>query len=110
MIEEIIKSYLNRNLLVPAFLETEDIMPKRYVLFEKTGSSKKNCINGTTFTFQSYAESLYEAAKLNEEVKTVVENLIVLNEISKAKLVTDYNYTDNSTKKYRYQAVFDIKY
>lgn len=29
-------------------------------------------------------------------------------DISKAKLNSDYNYTDTTTKSYRYQAVYDL--
>ena len=53
---------------------------------------------------------MYEAAKLNEQLKEVVERLIQLNEISNVSLNSDYNFTDTETKEYRYQAVFDIFY
>ncbi|SDQ04437.1 hypothetical protein SAMN04487752_0319, partial [Carnobacterium viridans] len=49
-------------------------------------------------------------ALLNEELKEVVENLILLNEISGVRLNSDYNFTDTTTKEYRYQAVFDINH
>ncbi|OOV85805.1 hypothetical protein BTA35_0216720, partial [Oceanospirillum linum] len=63
-----------------------------------------------TFAFQSYAPSMYEAAVLNEAVKETVEGMIELDEISKIKLNSDYNYTDTTTKEYRYQAVFDMNH
>ncbi len=85
-------------------------MPERYVLFEKLGSSKSNYLTSATFAFQSYAESMYEVAKLNEELKQAVESLISLDGIGGVSLNSDYNFTDSQTKKYRYQAVFDIKY
>ncbi|KZK42749.1 Phage-associated protein [Lactococcus cremoris] len=53
---------------------------------------------------------MYEAAKLNEKLKEVVEQLIELNEISNVSLNSDYNFTDTETKEYRYQAVFDINH
>ena len=59
---------------------------------------------------KSYAESIYEAARLNEEVKTAMLNMADLNDICKVSLNSDYNYTDTEQKKYRYQAVFDIIY
>ena len=110
MIETVIKDFLDGHLSVPSFLEHQEDMPERYVLFEKLGSSKSNYLTSATFAFQSYAESMFEAAKLNEEVKVAVENLITLNEIGGISLNSDYNYTDSQTKQYRYQAVFDIKY
>jgi hypothetical protein len=108
MIEIIIKNFLDDHLSVSSFLEKTGEMPKSYVLFEKTGSSKRNHLLSSTFAFQSYAPSMYEAANLNEELKEVVEQLISLDEISGLSLNSDYNFTDTETKEYRYQAVFDI--
>jgi hypothetical protein len=110
MIEKVILDYLNKNLSVPAFLEKSGDMPKRYVLFEKTSGGKRNHILSSTFVFQSYAESMYEAAALNEELKNVVENMISLDEIGGIRLNSDYNFTDTETKEYRYQAVFGINH
>lgn len=110
MIEIIIKKYLDEHLTVSSFLEKVEDMPNSYVLFEKTGSSKSNYLSSSTFAFQSYALSMYEAAKLNEELKGIVEQLIILDEISGVSLNSDYNFTDTETKEYRYQAVFDINH
>lgn len=110
MIEIVVKQYLDGHLSVPSFLERTEEMPDKYVLFEKTGSSKRNYLSSATFAFQSYAKSMYEAARLNEELKEVVESLITLDEISKVRLNSDYNFTDTTTKEYRYQAVFDINH
>lgn len=105
-----ILNYLTDYLSVPAFLEHQKNEPKRFVIFEKTSSAKSNHLPSATFAFQSYAESMYEAAKLNEEVKIVVESMIELDEISGIRLNSDYNFTDTETKRYRYQAVFDINH
>lgn len=110
MIEVIIKNYLDSHLDVPSFLERPEKPPKQYILIEKTGSSKNDYINSATLAFQSYAESLFEAASLNEKLKTVLEESIYNTDISKAKLNTDYNFTDPETKEYRYQAIYDFKY
>ena len=110
MIEIIIKQFLDGHLSAPSFLQSPETKPQRYVVFEKTSSSKNNYLPSSTFAFQSYAGSMYEAAKLNEEVKEVVEDLIALNEISGIRLNSDYNFTDTTTKEYRYQAVFDINH
>lgn len=110
MIEIEIKQFLDGHLTVPSFLERPNKPPKRYVLFEKTGSGKSNFLPSSTFAFQSYGPSMYEAAKLNEELKKVVESMVELDGISKVKLNSDYNFTDTTTKEYRYQAVFDINH
>lgn len=108
MIEITIKKYLEKNLKVPIFLEVPEKMPSKFIVFEKTGSSRKNCLDSSTFAFQSYALNLYGAAKLNEELKKVVLKMLELPEMANIKLNSDYNFTDLDLKKYRYQAVFDI--
>lgn len=110
MIELIIKKYLEKNLKVPVYLEKEENMPDSYVIFEKTSGGQKNQINSASFAFQSYAKSMYEAAKLNEELKAAVFKLQWSKEVGGVRLNSDYNFTDVTTKNYRYQAVFDITY
>lgn len=110
MIEVIILNHLKDKLSVPAHLEKPEPPPDEYVLFEKIGSSRTNMLSSSTFVFQSYSESMYGASSLNEKVKQAVDSLIELNEISSIRLNSDYNFTDTTTKKYRYQAVYDIKH
>ena len=106
MIEIILYEYLKEALEEPVFMQRPEKAPQRYILLEKTGSSEVNHIKSATFAFQSYAESLYQAAALNERVKAAIENSVQLNEISSVRLNSDYNFTDVSGKQYRYQALF----
>lgn len=110
MIEITILNFLDNHLSAPSFLELPATKPPRFVVLEKTSSSKNNYLPSATFAFQSYAKTMHETALLNEEVKEVVERLIELNEISGVRLNSDYNFTDTITKQYRYQAVFDINH
>lgn len=110
MIEIIIKNHLEKNLKVPVYLEKEENMPDSYVIFEKTSGGQKNQINSATFAFQSYAQSMYGAGKLNEELKAAVFKLQWSKEVGGVRLNSDYNFIDVTTKNYRYQAVFDITY
>ena len=107
MIEVIIKKYLDGHLDVPSFFEHESKMPNSFVLIERTGGSEQN---QTKSAFQSYAPSMQRAAELNVKVKEAVNGLIELNSISGVHLNSDYNFTDTETKRYRYQAVFDVNY
>ena len=108
MIEKILLDYLRSKLSVPVKMEEEADLPEKYVLLEKTGSSMTNYIRNATVAIQSYAGSIYEAAELNEEVKAAMDEIIVLDEITRSELNSDYNYTDTATKRYRYQAVYDL--
>lgn len=110
MIEIVILTHLKEKLEVPVYMESPDPKPERYVLIEKTGSGRDNWLTSSTIAVQSYAPSLYEAALLNDAVKTAMDDLVALNEIGKSKLNSDYNYTDTATKQYRYQAVYDINH
>src|SRR5690625_2220311 len=110
LVEEIIIKYLNENMSVSAHTEKPENAPKRYILIDKTGSSKSNHLPSATIAFQSYAKSNLEAAKLNKELKDVVEQMIELDEIRGIELNSDYDFTDTTKKEYRYQAVFDIRY
>lgn len=110
MIEIIILNHLNKKLAEPVSLEKPSSQTGSYVVFEKTSSGKSNHLPSATVAFQSYGQSLYQAAELNERVKAAVESLIELDEIRGLDLNSDYNFTDTTTKEYRYQAVFDIRY
>lgn len=110
MIELIILNHLKDKLDVPVSLEKLPKETGAYVVFEKTSSEKSNHLPDATIAFQSYGESLYKAVMLNEEVKEAVEQMIELDEIRGITLNSDYNFTDTTTKEYRYQAVYDIRY
>lgn len=111
MIEKIILDFLSSKVSTPVKTEIPQNPPTNFYLIEKTGGSQAINIKRSTIVIQSYAESLYEAANLNDIVKEYMlgsEGLLTLNEIVSVVLGSDYNYTDTTTKKYRYQAVFEI--
>ena len=111
MIELIVKNFLESKLSVPVLMERPSDC-SQYVLIEKTGGGQENHIPSAMLTIQSYENSMQKAAELNEEVKhwmlDGMEGLITLNEVAQVQLNSDYNYTDTTTKEYRYQAVYDI--
>lgn len=108
MIELIVYEYLKRALSVPVHMEKPNNPPDTYVLIEKTSSGGDKYVRSATLAVQSYADSMYNAAALNETVKETMLNAISEDSISRVELNSDYDYTDQYTKKYRYQAVFDV--
>ena len=110
MIETIVKDYLKNKLSVPVRMEVPVDPPAKFVVLEKTGSSRTDTLNNATIAAQSYAGSLADAAALNVEVKAAIDNMIELDEISACRLNSDYNFTDTSMEKYRYQCVYVITY
>ena len=79
-------------------------------MLEKTGESRENYINTAILAVQSYAPTLLHAAELNEQVKTAMFRAAQLPGVAAVHLNSDYNFTDASSKTYRYQAVFDVTY
>lgn len=111
MIETALIAYLNSKLNVEAYAEYPENAPAQFVLMEKTGSGISDRLSRATIALQSYADSLIDAMKLNEQVKEVMDELPwELDSITRSKLNSDYNFTDTATRKYRYQAVYDITY
>lgn len=111
MIEKILLDHLNEKLTPPVYMERPVDPPEKFVLLERTGGSTSNHITGEgTFAIQSYAPSLYQAAELNEAVLKVVPEFPTHKEINFARVDGYYNFTDSTTKDYRYQAVVHVGY
>jgi hypothetical protein len=107
IIEKLICDYLSDKLNIPVLPEKPKRPYGRMVFVEKTGG-RDGFIKNSTIAIQSYEESLYKAAELNELVKDAMRDMVELNEICRIDLNSDYNWTDTETKEYRYQAVYDI--
>lgn len=111
MIETTILDYLNsvQDLDVPVYMEVPKNPPANFYLLDKTGSTLTNHIYRSTFAIQSYAPSLYEAAEANDMIKDLMlDGLLEEPDIVSVTLNSDYDFSDTQTKRYRYQAVFDI--
>lgn len=111
MVELIVLNYLKSN-LIEAYMELPaGADPQKFVVIQKTGSGRvAKGVQSATVSIQSYGKSLYEAASLNEQIKVLMDGIISLESVCSCRINSDYNYTDTTTKRYRYQAVFDIIY
>ena len=108
MIETVILDFVSATMGVPVRMEIPADRPTRLVVLTRSGRGRENGLHAANLIADSYAESLAEAAALNEQVKAVLDELETLDEISSAELATDYPVTDTGTKQYRYQAVYEI--
>lgn len=108
LIEKIILDHLGGRLLVPVYTEMPANPPSKFVLIEKTGSRRSNLIDHATIAIQSYGNTLLESANLNEAVKASMYEIVEESNVSSCELNSDYNFTDTTLKRYRYQAVFDV--
>lgn len=110
MIEKTIQDWLDAVLDVPAYMERPENAPGSYVILQKTGSGLSDQVKSATFAVQSYAPTLYEAACLNELVKSAMDRLVELDSIGRSHRNSDYPYNDTVKGQYRYQAVYDVTY
>ena len=110
LIEAVVVNHLVTALDVSVSTEVPTNPPSEFVVVEKTGSSRTNLINTATLAIQSYGATMYDAAILNENVKEAMDTLIEDDAIASVRFQSDYNYTDTSTKRYRYQAVYNVTY
>lgn len=113
MIEKTVLDYLNTAGNLPsgveAYMEVPEDTPERFITIEKTGGGIRDHICTATLAVQAYGSSLYEAAALNETVKALLSALAdVSDDVGSCTLNSDYNFTDTSTKRYRYQSVWNI--
>lgn len=107
MIAKTLLDFLAEDLDIDVYME-QPSEATNYVLIDQTGSSRTNHITTTTIALQSYAPSLYEAMVLNDRVKGAMERFATLSEVARVELDTDYNFTNTTTKQYRWQAVYLI--
>ena len=108
MIEKIVLDYLNAVLSVPAQMEEHGAEPSDFVLLHKGDSKTEDFVTTSVIVVTSHGSSLLKAATLNEQVKKAMTDLYTTEQVSACRLATDYNYTDTASKRYRYQAVFNI--
>lgn len=117
-IEGIVIQYLNQKLSeeemdVTAYIQEPgigrpDSDRDKYLIVQRSGSRRENHLYSSTIAVQSYAGSIYEAAKLNEKVIEIMDNITELDRITAVDLNSTYLFMKTSTKQPRYQAVFDL--
>lgn len=110
MIEEIIVGFLTaRGFTV--YGEEPEHPPKTYAVIGRVGGGMENHISRALITVRSYAPTLLKAAKLNKQIKyAMLYELPELAQTAGVRLNSDYNNTDPETRRYRYQAVYEITY
>ncbi len=108
MLEKIVLDYLNARSELPPTVTERNGQKGECIVIEKVGGSETNHIKRSSLAVQSYADSMFRAAEINELVIAAMKEIIELPKISRCHLDSNYNYTDTQTKKYRYQAVFDL--
>lgn len=114
-LEERIISFLNssEDVEYPAYGDTpyKENLPAHHYMVQRTGSTTRDHLTTAQIAIQSVTiASKAMAAEMNEALVEAMQSLVTLSNISACKLNSDYDYTDTTTKHFRYQAVFDITY
>lgn len=111
MVEKLLLDYIEQKLDTPCFMEVPETAPDTFIVIEKTSGSCLNRLYSSTFAIQSYAPSLLEATELNYKLLDIMPDFAFFDStITGCRLNSNYNFTDTATKRYRYQAVFDISH
>lgn len=110
MIEKILYDYLSTVKKLTIYMEQPAVKPDTFYLMEKTAGGVTDKVKSATIAIQSYADTLYNAALMNEIIKDAMTDAVELDEVSRVEINSDYNYTDPNTKQYRYQAVFVVTF
>lgn len=110
MIEKIIRDYLLTVLDVPVYVDVPADPPDTYVIIQRTGGSETEHIRSAVMAIQSYGPRKTAAAELHEQVLALLPAIADGVEVSACDINAEYDFTDTTTKRYRYQAVFDIIY
>lgn len=84
-------------------------MPDRFITVEKTGSQQLGVgLYQSTLAIQSWEISKLGAAELSEQVCEAMREIdAYMPEVTRSR-GSDYDFTDTTTKRYRYQAVFTL--
>lgn len=102
--------YLNGAIkAIPTFAE-EPVNPlEEYYVVEQTGGEFEDFVERIVVTVQSYGRTMENAIENDRTMRNeIMSGLILDNDISDIELVSYYDYTDTTKKKYRYQAVFEV--
>lgn len=117
IIEEVLIKFLQDQNIDTVGTNVYAMTPKQplegnYIVIDKTGGANQNRISRATIAVQSISsESLYEAAQINEAVIDAMGDFPgSVTNVFGCHLQADYNFTNTTTKQYRYQAVYDITY
>lgn len=108
MIELTVLEYLKAALPEPVYMEAPNEPPKRYYLLRKADSGREDLLDNALFSVVSHAESLLEAAQMNEAAKAAMDALVELDAVAASSRAGDYPFPDLTAKNHRYQTLHNI--
>lgn len=110
MIEILMLNHLKSKLGIPVYAEMPEKPQGRFVVIRKGDEQREDFLRCATMLARSYGPSLLDAMELSQQVVTAMDSLPEDPRVSGCYCTGEYNFTDEETKRYRYQAVFDVFY
>ncbi|MBR7179461.1 MAG: hypothetical protein IKD27_08125 [Oscillospiraceae bacterium] len=110
MIELLMLNHLKDRLGIPVYAEVPETPPEQFVVIRKGDERREDFLRCATMMARSYGRSLLDAMELSQRVLVAMDSFPEDPRISGCYCTGEYNFTDEETKRYRYQAVFDIYY
>lgn len=110
MIEKVVIDYLSNIYDCKVLAEEPEKPPTKYIVVEKLSGGYANGINSARIAVQTHEKTLAKVSAFDEDVCVKMRDFVRLDKIGGCVLENSYNFTDTSTKRYRYQSVFDIRY
>jgi hypothetical protein len=108
MIESVLISYFN-SLDIPCGIMLPDPLPRGgFIVLDRIGTGKTNHVTSYEIAIQSYGDTAFSAASLNEVVIEAMENLLEDDRFSRIHLNNSQMQTDTERKLNRYQSTFEI--
>lgn len=112
LIEEKVKNFLDGEFAeenIGVFLEIPETLPSSFIVFQLIGRGRENLVNEATLEFRSYAPSKYEAAVLDEKLRTALDKFHEESDVS-CKLGGGNDDPDTVLKRYRYRCYYNLYY
>ena len=108
LIEQTVLEYLQRELdMDEVYPEIPNPIPEKFVVLHVIDRNKSDQINEVTIEFMSYASSKYEAAVLDDQVRTAMEEIVQIDDIS-CHFGGGNDNPDTTLKKPRYRCYFNL--
>lgn len=95
----------------PVYMEVPKERPAEFITIEKTGGQYLgNGIYSGTLAVQTWDKTRYTAAELSSRVCEALNEAPFNVDGVMTASGSDYDFTDTTTKRYRYQALYTFKY
>ena len=112
LIEERVKNFLDVEFAeenIKVYLETPETLPSSFIVFQLISRGKFDHVNAATLEFRSYAPSKYEAAVLDEKLRTALEKFHEETDVT-CKIGGGNDDPDTTLKRYRYRCYYNLYY